>query len=215
MCGSLFRFVKISCRKIAALEEYLTAGGLCMRIITGSAKGLHLKTAAGDATRPTSDRVKESLFSILNGLADFSAANAVLDIFAGTGALALESLSRGVSSATFIDTSTNILAENIRRAKFQNCKILRDDFRKALKKLSSQNLQFDLIFSDPPYASGFAQISANLVAEFNLLRNSGLLVVEHGVKENLTAPESFELARKISYGHTTAIDIFQPKGSEL
>ena len=186
-----------------------------MRIITGSAKGLRLKTAAGNATRPTSDRVKESLFSILNGLADFSSANAVLDIFAGTGALGLESLSRGANSATFIDTDTNILAENIRRAKFQNCKILRDDFRKALKKLSAQNFQFDLIFSDPPYASGFAQISTNLVAELNLLKNSGLLIVEHGVGEILAAPENLEPVRKISYGHTTAIDIFQPRGSEL
>ena len=185
-----------------------------MRIITGSAKGLHLKTAAGDATRPTSDRVKESLFSILNGLADFSAANAVLDIFAGTGALALESLSRGVSSATFIDTSTNILAENIRRAKFQNCKILRDDFRKALKKLSSQNLQFDLIFSDPPYASSFAQISANLVSELGLLADAGLLVVEHGLNDILTTPDNLEPVRKITYGRTTAIDIFKPKGSK-
>ena len=186
-----------------------------MRIITGSAKGLRLKTAAGNATRPTSDRVKESLFSILNGLADFSSANAVLDIFAGTGALGLESLSRGANSATFIDTNTNILAENIRRAKFQNCKILRDDFRKALKKLSAQNLQFDLIFSDPPYATDFAQISASLVAELNLLTNSGLLIVEHGVNEILTAPENLEPVRKISYGHTTAIDIFHPKGSDL
>ncbi len=186
-----------------------------MRIITGSAKGLRLKTAAGNATRPTSDRVKESLFSILSGLVDFPEVTAVLDIFSGTGALALESLSRGASSATFVDTSTNILSENIRRARFQNCKVLRDDFRKALKKLSAQNLQFDLIFSDPPYASGFAQISANLVAELNLLKTSGLLIVEHGVSETLTAPENLELARKISYGHTTAIDIFQRKGSEL
>ncbi|MBO4401259.1 MAG: 16S rRNA (guanine(966)-N(2))-methyltransferase RsmD [Selenomonadaceae bacterium] len=186
-----------------------------MRIITGNVKGLHLKTAAGLATRPTSDRVKESLFSILNGLIDFPETATVLDIFAGTGALGLESLSRGANSATFIDTSTNVLLENIRRARFQNCKVLRDDFRKALRKISAQNLQFDLVFSDPPYASGFAQISANLVAELNLLTSSGLLIVEHGAGENLTAPDKLELARKISYGHTTAIDIFQPKGSGL
>ncbi len=183
-----------------------------MRIITGSAKGLRLKTATGLATRPTSDRVKESLFSILNGLTDFHEASVVLDIFAGTGALGLESVSRGAKSATFIDTNTTVLAENIRRAKFQNCTILRDDFRNALKKISSQ--KFDLIFSDPPYASSFAQISANLVSELGILADAGLLVVEHGLNDILTTPDKLEPIRKITYGHTTAIDIFKPKGSK-
>lgn len=183
-----------------------------MRIITGSAKGLRLKTAAGLATRPTSDRVKESLFSILSGLVDFHEVNAVLDIFAGTGAIGLESISRGANSATFIDTNTNILTENIRRTKFQNCRVLRDEFRSALKKISSQ--KFDLIFSDPPYASNFAQISANLVSELSLLADAGLLIVEHGVNDILATPDNLEPVRKITYGHTTAIDIFKPKGSK-
>ena len=181
-----------------------------MRIITGRAKGLRLKTPKNFLTRPTADRVKESLFSILNGLINFSEVNAVLDIFAGTGALGLESMSRGASSATFIDESTaEIICDNITRAKFESCNVLRGDFEKILRRLSKQNLAFDLIFSDPPYAKGLAQKSLELVAELNLL--NGLIIIEHGAEEILDAPPDFQLVRKITYGHTTTIEIFSKR----
>ena len=183
-----------------------------MRIITGRAKGLRLKTPAGLSTRPTSDRVKESLFSVLSGLINFSEVSAVLDIFAGTGALGLEAMSRGASSATFIDAATTeIIRDNVTRAKFSDeCKILRGDFEKILQRLARQGLTFDLIFSDPPYARGFAEKSLRLVAELNLLSAGGLLIVEHGADEILNdLPSTFSLVRKIIYGHTTAIEIFQ------
>ena len=179
-----------------------------MRIITGRAKGLRLKTPKNFLTRPTSDRVKESLFSVLSGLINFSEIKSVLDIFAGTGALALESLSRGASSAIFIDTATTeIIRDNVTRAKFDNCSILRGDFEKILRRLGKQNLSFDLIFSDPPYSRGLAQKSLELVAELNLL--NGLMIVEHGAEEILSS--DLELVRKINYGHTTAIEIFKRK----
>jgi len=179
-----------------------------MRIITGTAKGLKLKTPKGFSTRPTGDRVKESLFSILNGLIDFSVVN-VLDIFAGTGALGMESLSRGAISATFIDFATaDLISENLRRAKFSNAKILRDDFSKCLKKLSAQNLQFDLIFSDPPYKKNLAAASINLVAELNLLTPEGLMLVEYGADEMLDC-EILNCIRKINYGSTTAVNIYK------
>lgn len=167
-----------------------------------------MKTPKNFLTRPTADRVKESLFSVLNGLINFSEINSVLDIFAGTGALGLESISRGANSATFIDTATTeIIQDNVTRAKFENCTILRGDFEKILRRLSKQNLSFDLIFSDPPYAKGLAQKSLNLVAELNLL--NGLMIVEHGAEEILSS--DFELLRKITYGHTTVITIFERK----
>lgn len=167
-----------------------------------------MKTPKNFLTRPTADRVKESLFSVLNGLINFSEINSVLDIFAGTGALGLESVSRGANSAIFIDTATTeIIRDNVTRAKFENCIILRGDFEKILRRLSKQNLSFDLIFSDPPYAKGLAQKSLNLVAELNLL--NGLMIVEHGAEEILSS--DFELLRKITYGHTTAITIFERK----
>ena len=170
---------------------------------------MKLKTPAGFLTRPTSDRVKESLFSILNGLINFSEINSVLDIFAGTGALGLESISRGAGSAIFIDNSTTeIIRENIRRAKFEGCKILRGDFEKILSKLAKENLTFDLIFSDPPYSKGLAQKSLNFIAELNLLSEGGLMIIEHGAEEILDPPPNFKSIRKIIYGRTTAIEIF-------
>ena len=179
-----------------------------MRIITGLAKGLKLKTPNGLATRPTADRVKESLFNILNGLINFSEVETVLDIFAGTGALGLESISRGAKSATFIDAATTeILRENIRRTKFTDCTILRGDFEKSLRRLDGQS--FDLIFSDPPYATGLAQKSLTLVAELNLLKVGGLMIVEHGAQELLDVPQNFSLVRKTTFGRTTAFEIFE------
>ena len=182
-----------------------------MRIITGRAKGLRLKTPAGLSTRPTSDRVKESLFSILSGLINFAEVEAVLDMFAGTGALGLESISRGARSSTFIDAATTeIIRDNVTRAKFTDCNILRGDFEKILQRLGKQNQTFDLIFSDPPYSKGLAQRSLDLVAELNLLNAGGLIIVEHGAQETLAS--NFELIRRITYGHTTAISILAFRG---
>ena len=156
-----------------------------MRIITGKAKGLKLKTPKNFDTRPTSDRVKESIFSVISGMINFFEVENVLDIFAGTGALGLESLSRGAKSAVFIDFSTaNLISENINRAKFNSVsKILRGDFVKNLQKLSQSNLQFDLIFSDAPYHKGLSQKSLDLVAELKILSSGGLLIVEIGGDE--------------------------------
>ena len=183
-----------------------------MRIITGKARGLKLKTPAGFSTRPTSDRVKESLFSILSGLINFTDVGAVLDIFAGTGALGLESISRGAHSATFIDAATTeIIRDNVTRARFvDECKILRGDFAKILPRLARQSQSFDLIFSDPPYAKGLAQTSLKLVAELNLLSVGGLMIVEHGAGEIFDElPPNLNVIRQTSYGHTTAIKIFE------
>ncbi|MBR1646218.1 MAG: 16S rRNA (guanine(966)-N(2))-methyltransferase RsmD [Selenomonadaceae bacterium] len=181
-----------------------------MRIITGKARGLKLKTPNGLSTRPTADRVKESLFNILNGLINFSEVENVLDIFAGTGALGLESISRGAKSATFIDAATTeILRENIRRTKFTDCIILRGDFEKNLRRLCEKTLSFDLIFSDPPYATGLAQKSLMLVAQMNLPKIGGLIVVEHGAAETLDIPQNFSLIRKTTCGSTTAFEIFE------
>ena len=121
--------------------------------------------------------------------------------------MGLESISRGANSAIFIDAATtDIIRENITRAGFEDCNVLRGDFEKVLRRLAKQNLAFDLIFSDPPYKKGLAQKSLELVAELNLL--NGLMIIEHGAEENLDVPTAFQLVRKTVYGHTTAIEIF-------
>ena len=89
------------------------------------------------------------------------------------------------------------------------------DFEKILKKLSQKNLQFDLIFSDPPYRKNLSQKSLELVAELNLLKSNGLLIVEHGIDEILKPPEIFQQVRKVDYGHTTEIEIFKLLEGEI
>lgn len=183
-----------------------------MRIITGKVKGLKLKAPSGFSTRPTSDRVKESVFNVLNGMVDFSEVESVLDVFAGTGSLGLETLSRGASSATFIDfATTEIIAENIRRAKFENvATILRGDFTKMLRKISRQQKTFDLIFIDPPYKENLAETALELIGEFELLNSDGLIIVEYGADEILDT-KNFESIRKINYGRTTAVEFLVVK----
>ena len=186
-----------------------------MRIITGSAKGLKLKAPAGLSTRPTSDRVKESVFSVLNGMIDFLEIKSVLDVFAGTGSLGIESLSRGAGSATFIDFATaDVIAENVRRAKFESAtKILRGDFIKMLKKISKQNLKFDLIFIDPPYKKNLSETALELIDTLKLFDKGGLIIVEHGADETLNT-KNFDSIRKLTYGKTTCVEILTVNGSD-
>ena len=182
-----------------------------MRIITGKAKGLKLKTPAGMNTRPTSDRIKESLFSVLGGMIDFNECEKVLDIFAGTGALGLEAVSRGAESAFFADNFTaDLIRENIKRAKFEeNCKVFRGDFEKSLSNFAGAGEVFDLIFCDPPYNKGLSQKTLDFVSEKNLLTENGLLIVETGAEEFLDEPKNLKCIRRMTYGKTTGIRIYE------
>ena len=191
-----------------------------MRIITGTAKGLVLKTPKGLSTRPTSDRIKESMFSILNGMIDFNG-KVILDLFAGTGALGLEAMSRGSAQAVFVDFETvNIIRDNVTRAHFdEQSEIIRGDVFKSIKKLANNQRQFDLIFCDPPYNKGLWQRTLAEVDSLNLLSAEGLMIVEHGADESLNTSNlstvfiNIELFRQVKYGHTTAVDIFKRKAS--
>ena len=175
-----------------------------MRIIAGTARGLKLKTPRGMATRPTADRIKESLFNNLACMIDFSRRR-VLDLFAGSGALGLESLSRGASAATFIDrSSTDCIIDNAQRAHFDCVEVIRADVFRAFERLSER--QFDLIFVDPPYHMGLAQRAVELVIEKNLLASDGLMIVEIGADEKIIS--TLERLRREDYGRTTAIEIF-------
>ena len=177
-----------------------------MRIISGKARGLKLKTPRGMSTRPTADRIKESLFNILNNMIDFDGKN-VLDLFAGTGALGLEALSRGAASAVFVDrSSADCIEDNFNRSHLENVEILRAEVFRALERMSDR--QFDLVFADPPYHFGIAQRILSAVSEKNLLAEGGLLILELGVDEAELSSTTLEKIRRAEYGHTTAIEIF-------
>ena len=179
-----------------------------MRIIAGKARGLKLKTPRGLSTRPTADRIKESLFNVLTCMIEFNGRR-VLDLFAGSGALGLEALSRGASTATLIDhSSTECIIDNAQRSKLDGATILRADVFRALDRLSAQ--KFDLIFVDPPYHHGLAQRAVETIVEKNLLSVDGLMIVEIGADEKLSS-DAVETIRKINYGKTTALEIMRLK----
>ena len=170
-----------------------------MRVITGSARGVQLKTPEGMKTRPTTDRVKEAMFSIIHF--DIPGAK-VLDLFGGTGQLGIEALSRGAASATFVDQSDaacRLIKENLRRTKFENAgKVVRGDY---LEYLSRCREQYDIILLDPPYAEVFLENALKRITEIDILRTGGIIVAERPVGKELPWDfEGYTRSRDYKYG---------------
>lgn len=154
-----------------------------MRIIAGTARGRLIETVKGQETRPTADRVKESLFSILQtriGGAE------VLDLFAGSGALGLEAISRGAAHAVFADRSmecVRIIRKNADRlALAKRCAVLQGDYEFVIKRLQAEGRRFDIVFLDPPYKSGFLPRTLDLLFGFGLMRDGAVAACEHGAE---------------------------------
>ncbi len=147
-----------------------------MRIISGQARGTILYTLEGDSTRPTLDRVKESLFNIIQSKIKESI---VLDLFAGSGALGIETLSRGAKKLVLCDKSKqaiNIIKKNLEKTRLlKNAIIINDDYKNAIKKMEDK---FDIIFIDPPYMEDIAVKSVKDIIENNLLNEEGLIILE-------------------------------------
>ena len=147
-----------------------------MRVITGKARGVQLKTPDGMHTRPTADRVKEALFSIIHF--DIPGAS-VLDLFAGTGQLGIEALSRGAADAVFVDIredACNLIKENLKRTKLQtNAQVVKAEY---LQYLRNCRQKFGIIFLDPPYSEDFLEKSLNFITEIDILQSSGIIVTE-------------------------------------
>lgn len=182
-----------------------------MRIITGMARGARLKAPKGLRTRPTADRVKESLFSILG---DRVRGARVLDLFAGTGSLGLEALSRGASSAVFVDRATIALVrENaVHTHLFARAQFFSQDVFLALSRLKAVGETFDLVFCDPPYEAGLWQRVLLALDTSSLLSPAVQVVVECDAAEG-EEPflSSLSLRRTVRYGRTTQILIFAPR----
>ena len=159
-----------------------------MRVITGKARGVQLKTPDGMQTRPTIDRVKEALFSIINF--DIPGSS-VLDLFGGTGQLGIEALSRGAKSAVFVDaseTACKLIRENLKRTKLgQDAKVVRSDY---LDFLTRTNEKFDIVFLDPPYAEVFLENALKRITEIDILRSGGIIIAERPLGKEL--PWEFE-----------------------
>jgi len=172
-----------------------------MRVITGKAKGVALKTPEGLKTRPTTDRVKEALFSIIQF--DIPAAN-VLDLFGGTGQLGIEALSREAKSAVFVDESDaacRLIKENLKRTKLDPyAKVIRSDYMSYLKRCTET---FDIIFLDPPYAEVFLENSLKMITEIDILQTGGIIVAERPVGKELPWEFSgYTRSKDYKYGKT-------------
>ena len=188
-----------------------------MRIITGLARGCKLKTPKGRETRPTADRIKESLFNILGGAVSDTL---VLDIFAGTGNLGLEALSRGAAQAVFVDQSlesVQLIKDNAMHTRLAaKAEIMKSDVFAALQRLERSGREFSLVFCDPPYNKELCQRALRFLDRAALLTDGALLIVEHAREDVLPNDwESLELVRNQTYGATTQISIFRRIRADL
>lgn len=176
-----------------------------MRVISGKARGLKLDSPKNNDVRPTTDRVKESLFNIINS---YIIDSEVLDLFAGTGSLGVECLSRGARSCVFVDLkkeSLDIVKSNIKKARVEDKSIvLKDDFKNAINSLKIKNKTFDIIFMDPPYYENLFEDCLLSISKNNILKEDGIIVVEHDTKEILNENiNDLEKFRYKKYGNTT------------
>ena len=171
-----------------------------MRIISGTARGLKLQSLEGPDTRPTLDNVKEAIFSMLF----YKCRDArVLDLFAGSGALGLEALSRGAKEAVFVDANPkacSVIKANLEKSRLgSDAAVFNIDAKKYLQKAAGAGLKFDIIFLDPPYALGLLDEVLNFIDELKLLNPEGLVVCEFDNGTNVDT-KSYKLLKDKRYG---------------
>ena len=184
-----------------------------LRIITGIAKGKRIETLEGEATRPTSERIKEALFSSIQFDIDD---RRVLDLFAGSGQLGLEALSRGASTVSFVDSEREAMEIVKRNARttgfFDRSRYIVSDWRNYIRKASGKD-KYDLVFVDPPYSMECCRDAAVRLAEAGLLATGAIVVLESGTEE--FDPEQisgFEIIKSTHYGKKTFLNILLYRG---
>ena len=183
-----------------------------MRVITGSARGRRLKELEGMETRPTTDRVKEGIFSSIQFEIE---GRRVLDLFAGSGQLGIEALSRGARSALFVDKradAVRLVRENLALCRLEeNAQVICGD---SLAALGTQSGRFDIIFLDPPYESGLLAQAMERIASFDILSPDGIMVAESPLGQELPAlPAPYSLHREYRYGKIK-VSIYHRAGEE-
>ncbi len=190
-----------------------------MRIIAGQARGIVIKAPPADA-RPTSDRVREAVFSMLGTSCEKAR---VLDLFAGSGALGIEALSRGADEAVFVEQQRNaaaVIEDNLRRTKLERGRVMKADVFAALRRLADAGEKFDLIFADPPYAKklGDVDFGARLLADTSLralLHAESIFVLETMMTKHAPrAIAGWHILRDRDYGSTRVL-LLQPTTTAL
>lgn len=179
-----------------------------MRVIAGKYKSRQLKTVKSNLTRPTTDRNKENMFNIIGPY--FQGGN-VLDLFAGSGGLGIEALSRGCDYLYSVDNqyaAFKVIKENMLSLKIENAKVFKLDYRKALKKFNEENIKFDLVLLDPPYGKGLVDGILEFLIENKMLNNKCIIMIEELKEVVFPTFEQLHLVKKNDYG-ITALNIFK------
>lgn len=184
-----------------------------MRVITGAARGRRLKELEGYETRPTTDRVKEGIFNIIQFDIE---GRKVLDLFAGTGQLGIEALSRGAASAVFVEQrrdAAGLVRENLKLTGLEkNAHVVCGD---AATFLSSTREKFDLIFIDPPYAANLWKNALQTIYQFDILSNHGIIVCESPAEQDMPPMEApYLLHRTYRYGRIKITTYHREEGSQ-
>ncbi|GAA0445943.1 16S rRNA (guanine(966)-N(2))-methyltransferase RsmD [Lentibacillus halophilus] len=184
-----------------------------MRVIAGSYKGRKLKAVPGKTARPTTDKVKEAVFQILGPFFD---QGVCLDLFAGSGALGVEALSRGMKKGIFVDKhpqAIHTIYDNIRMLQLEdNAEIFRTDASRALNSAAKRGLRFDLILLDPPYNTMNYTKLLNDVIKRDLLDDHGMIFCEHDANDHVAIHDDrYDILKTGLYGETTGVTIYQKK----
>ena len=187
-----------------------------MRIISGTSGGKKLRPLRGQSIRPTSDRVKESIFNILGDEVD---GKHVLDLFAGTGNLGIESLSRGATRAVFVEkekSAIDLIKKNLSHCGFDDRgHVITGEVERAIRHLHRKGEVFDFIFMDPPYRRGLVQKTLELLETQPLHHEDSILVIEHDRREPLSeSMEEWVLLRKRRFGDTV-VSFIAPSGKRF
>ena len=184
-----------------------------MRVIAGSAKGHKLQTIEGLNTRPTTDRIKETLFNII---AFDLPESRFLDLFSGSGAIGIEALSRGADTAVFVEQAAEcqkVIAENLTHTKLmERARLIKSDVLTGLAQLSAEKATFDIIFMDPPYAAGLAEPTLEKIVSGGLLAPEGMVIVERSAQIPLAPIKGLYVDREKNY-KTTVITFLRPEES--
>ena len=171
-----------------------------MKVVAGLYKGRNIEGYNIEGTRPTQDRVKENLFNIIN---ENIKGKVVLDLFSGSGNLAIESLSRGAKFAYLVDNnikSINTIKKNINNIGITNCKIINSNYKEALNYLIDNNIKIDIIFLDPPYKTNYIEESINIIVNNDLLNDKGIIICESDSIDKIVYPEELKCIKDKKYG---------------
>lgn len=179
-----------------------------MRVIAGKYKSRQLKSVKSNLTRPTTDRNKENMFNIIG---PYFQGGTVLDLFAGSGGLGIEALSRGCEFLYSVDNqyaAFQVIKENFAMLKLDNAKVYKLDYRKALKKFAAETIKFDLVLLDPPYGKGMVDDILDFLISNEMLNNGCMIVVEELKEVEFKEFSGLTKIKVYDYG-ITALNIFE------